>query len=96
MKMRMRPLACAAALLAWTGGRQAMAAAAPPDDVVLDGGLVVDGTGAAAFRGDVAVRGGRISGVGSLPEARKAAAKRRIDARALVVSPGFVDLFCQA
>jgi N-acyl-D-amino-acid deacylase len=96
MKMRMRALACAAAILAGTGGRQAIAAAAPPDDVVFEGGLVVDGTGAAAFRGDVAVRDGRISGVGSLPEARKAAAKRRIDARALVVSPGFIDLLGQS
>lgn len=71
-------------------------AALPPDDLVFEGGLVVDGTGSPAFRGDVALRDGRISGVGTLPEARKAAAKRRIDARALVVSPGFVDLLGQS
>ena len=44
----------------------------------------------------VAVRDGRISGVGTLPEDRKAASKRRIDARALVVTPGFIDLLGQS
>jgi len=71
-------------------------AAASSDDLVFEGGLVVDGTGAPAFRGDVAVRDGRISGIGSLSADRKAAAKRRIDARALVVTPGFIDLLGQS
>jgi dihydroorotase/N-acyl-D-amino-acid deacylase len=73
--------------------------AAPPppaDDLVFEGGRVVDGTGAPAFVADVAVRGGRIAAVGPLPEARKARAKRRVDARGLVVAPGFVDLLGQS
>lgn len=68
----------------------------PPDDLVFEGGLIVDGTGSPGFRGDLAVRDGRISGVGSLPEDRKAASKRRIDARSLVVTPGFIDLLGQS
>ncbi|HUD45454.1 MAG TPA: D-aminoacylase [Candidatus Baltobacteraceae bacterium] len=71
-------------------------AADAPDDLVFEGGLVVDGTGSPGFRGDVAVRDGRVSGIGSLPEDRKAAAKRRIDARALIVTPGFIDLLGQS
>src|SRR5213080_2529903 len=63
------------------------------DDVVFEGGRVVDGTGAPWFVGDVAVRNGRIVAVGPLG---KRAAKRRIDARGLVVAPGFIDLLGQS
>jgi dihydroorotase/N-acyl-D-amino-acid deacylase len=66
------------------------------DDVVLEGGRVVDGSGAPAFVADVAILGERIAAVGPLPEARKASARRRIDARGLVVAPGFVDLLGQS
>jgi N-acyl-D-amino-acid deacylase len=78
----------------------AFSGAPPPrdgrDDLVFDGGRVVDGTGAPAFRADVALRGDRIAAVGLLPEARKARAARRIDASTLVVAPGFVDLLGQS
>ena len=84
----------AAAVLGLTAA--ARPPATPPDDIVFEGGLIVDGTGGPSFRGDVAVRNGKISAVGSLSEARKAAAKRRIDARALVVTPGFIDLLGQS
>jgi dihydroorotase/N-acyl-D-amino-acid deacylase len=66
------------------------------DDLVLENGRVADGTGAPLFRADVAVRGDRIAAVGVLPEARKAAARRRIDASGLVVAPGFIDLLGQS
>ncbi|MGE5346575.1 MAG: N-acyl-D-amino-acid deacylase family protein [Acidithiobacillales bacterium] len=66
------------------------------DDLVIENGRVADGTGAPLFRADVAVRGDRIAAVGFLPESRKAAARRRIDATGLVVSPGFIDLLGQS
>ena len=62
------------------------------DDFVFEGGRVVDGTGAPWFVGDVAVRDGRIAALGKL-DGRPA--KRRIDARGLVVAPGFIDLLGQ-
>lgn len=68
-------------------------AGAPTDDFVLEGGRVVDGTGAPWFVADVAVRDGRIVAVGNL-SGRTAA--RRIDARGLVVAPGFIDLLGQS
>ncbi len=73
------------------------AGAAPSgDDLVFTGGRVVDGSGKAAFRGDVAVRDGRISGVGNLAPDRIARARRRIDATGLVIAPGFIDLLGQS
>ena len=57
-------------------------------DLILEGGTVVDGTGAAGRIADVAIRDGRIAKVG---DATRDAAARRIDMRGLVVAPGFID-----
>jgi dihydroorotase/N-acyl-D-amino-acid deacylase len=77
-----------------------LAGAAPPlsepDDLVFAGGRVVDGTGAPAFAADVALQGDRIAFVGPLTEERRARARRLVDARGLVVAPGFVDLLGQS
>ena len=62
-------------------------------DLVFAGGRVVDGTGAPWFRADVGIVGGRIAAVGDLELAEAA---RRIDARGLVVCPGFIDMLGQS
>ncbi len=64
-----------------------------PYDLLFEGGRVVDGTGAPWFTADVAVRGDRIAAVGRLSGQP---ARRRIDARGLVVAPGFIDLLGQS
>jgi N-acyl-D-amino-acid deacylase len=61
----------------------------PPFDVLIAGGEVLDGTGAAAVRADVGIRGDRVAAIG--PLAGRSAAKT-IDATGLVVAPGFIDL----
>ena len=57
-------------------------------DLLLRGGTVIDGTGAAAVRADVAVHDGRVIEVGSTDES----AVRTVDLDGLVVAPGFVDI----
>jgi dihydroorotase/N-acyl-D-amino-acid deacylase len=61
-------------------------------DVVLLGGKVVDGTGNAWFYGDVAIRGDRIARIAPAGTLANAPATERIDARGLVVAPGFIDI----
>ncbi len=57
---------------------------------MIRGGKIVDGTGNPWFIGDVAIQGDRIAAVG--PLGAEVRAKRIIDARGLVVAPGFIDM----
>lgn len=57
-------------------------------DLVIRGGEVIDGTGRAAFRADVAIDGDAITAVGAVA----APGRRELDARGLAVTPGFVDI----
>ena len=59
-------------------------------DLLIQGGTVVDGTGAPARVADVAIDGGRIVAVGA--DASAESATRTIDAHGRIVAPGFVDL----
>ena len=64
------------------------APAPEPWDLVIRGALVVDGSGAAPVRGDIAVRGGRIEAVGEV----RGRGVDEIDATGLVAAPGFIDV----
>jgi len=101
--MRGRRLAPALAVLALTaagavpvsgaGAGEAPSAPVETYDVLLRGGRIVDGSGNPWFTGDVAIRGDRIAAIGTLKGAR---ARRAIDARGLVVAPGFIDMLGQS
>lgn len=70
-------------------------AAAPFEyDLLIRNGLVIDGTGRAGFHADVAVRDDRIAAIGRIPDSARA--RRTIDARGLVVAPGFIDMLGQS
>src|SRR5512143_1592250 len=56
-------------------------------DLVIRGGTIVDGSGAARYQGDVGIRDGRIVEIGRI----RAAAERTIDADGMIVAPGFID-----
>jgi N-acyl-D-amino-acid deacylase len=67
---------------------------APPPryDVVIRGGTVYDGTGAAPISGDVAINGDRIVAVGKV----EGAGKTEISARGMAVAPGFINMLSWA
>jgi N-acyl-D-amino-acid deacylase len=63
--------------------------AAADYDVLIRNARVIDGTGNPWYRADIAIKGGRIAGVGKYPAAT---AERIIDAKERVVAPGFIDV----
>ncbi len=58
-------------------------------DLLIENGTIVDGTGSPPYRGDVAIRDGKIVAVG---EVEKAPARETIDAENQLVTPGWVDI----
>ena len=57
-------------------------------DLKITGGTLIDGTGQARFAGDVAIEDGRIAAVGKV----SGDARETIDAKGMIVAPGFVDI----
>jgi len=56
-------------------------------DLVIRNGTIVDGSGAARYRGDIGIGDGRIVEIGRI----RSVAERTIDADGLIVAPGFID-----
>ncbi len=57
-------------------------------DLVVKDGMIVDGSGLPRYRGDIAVKDGKIAEIGRV---NGAAAKETLNAEGRVVAPGFVD-----
>ena len=91
----LRSLVVPMLVLTGCAGRATMTSSAEPAgvfDVVIENGRVVDGTGAAWYYGDVALRGERIAAIGPRGAFRLARAASRVDAAGHVVAPGFIDI----
>ncbi|MEP7066039.1 MAG: D-aminoacylase [Gemmatimonadota bacterium] len=61
-------------------------------DVVISNGRIVDGTGNPWYYGDVGIKGDRIAAVAPAGALANAGALKRIDAKGMVIAPGFIDI----
>lgn len=61
-------------------------------DLIIRNGRIVDGSGNPAFFADLAVKGGRIAAIGRVDDQ----ANTEIEARGMIVAPGFVDVHTHA
>ena len=57
-------------------------------DVIIKGGTIVDGLRTPRYTGDLAIKDGKVAKIGGL---RGATADKVLDAKGLIVAPGFVD-----
>jgi dihydroorotase/N-acyl-D-amino-acid deacylase len=62
-------------------------------DIVITNGRIIDGSGSPWYSGDLGIRDGKIAVIGNLNAAPRA---RTIDARGMVVAPGFIDMLGQS
>ena len=62
-------------------------------DAVITNGHIMDGTGSPWYSGDVGIRDGKIAAIGNLSAASR---KQTINAKGMVVAPGFIDMLGQS
>ena len=62
-------------------------------DIVIRNGRLIDGTGSPWYSGDVGIRDGKIASIGNLASVDS---RRVLDARGMVVAPGFIDMLGQS
>lgn len=62
-------------------------------DVLILNGHIMDGSGNPWYAGDIGIRGNRIAAIGKLTDSH---ARRVIDAKGMVVAPGFIDMLGQS
>jgi N-acyl-D-amino-acid deacylase len=58
-------------------------------DILIKNGLIIDGAGNPWFKSDIGITNGKIAEIGKLANAK---AERLLDAKGLIVSPGFIDI----
>jgi N-acyl-D-amino-acid deacylase len=97
MTISLRLLACLAtafALITACAGGSHPGTTGPEGsyDVVISGGKIVDGTGNPWYYGDVGLKGDRIAIVAPGGTLANAHAGKRIDAKGMVIAPGFIDI----
>jgi N-acyl-D-amino-acid deacylase len=61
-------------------------------DLIIRGGVVVDGTGAPRFASDVAIKNGKIAEIIAPGDSAQAAAAQIVNAPGRIIAPGFIDL----
>ena len=71
----------------------AMASGQRHYDVIIRNGHIIDGTGSPWYSADVGIRDGRIAAIGRLGDA---VGRRTIDAKEMIVAPGFIDMLGQS
>jgi N-acyl-D-amino-acid deacylase len=58
-------------------------------DILIENGCILDGSGNPWFKGDIGIKDGKIAQIGPLKRKR---ARERMDAKGLIVAPGFIDI----
>jgi len=71
----------------------AAAQSSPSFDILIVNGHIIDGTGSPWYSGDIGIRDGKVAAIGNLSGA---SAQRTIDAKGMVVAPGFIDMLGQS